>query len=229
VTAIDTLRRELGPRGLDILYPFSVDASLDDLFVFPRFDEPARLGVLIGNSRALWAPFTAWVKREPAPSAHPLHDYVKAALVPAQGALGVPHYLYFAERLDYDAGGGKRSAVPLQRLGSRVGLASLGPAHLSVHPEYGPWFAYRAALVLDLPPPATPDTPRTEPCASCPAPCKGALDLALGPEHSLAVERNWQRWLAVRDACPERSDARYSDAQIGYHYTKDPRFLGRNA
>jgi methylmalonic aciduria homocystinuria type C protein len=157
-----------------------------------------------------------------------LNAYVGRALQGAFDALAVPYHLFLAHRLDYDVGLGRPSAVPIQRLGSRVGLASLGPAYLSVHPRFGPWFAYRAVAVLDLPPEIQP-APRTEPCTTCPAPCGAALEQALGPRRSLDVEENWQRWLAVRDACPVQAEARYPDDQIRYHYTKDPRWLRRNS
>lgn len=222
-----SLRRDLGRAGLDIVHPFRVDASLDDLFVFPRFDHAARLGVLVGNGRALWSPFLSWLATEPDLPRDPLNRYVTAALVGAFDALDVRHAAYFAHRLDYEGGPAGPGAVPLQRLGSRVGLASLGPAHLSVHPEHGPWFAYRAAVVLDLPPPGSEPPAQVEPCASCAAPCRAALERVLARGRPLPVAQNWQHWLAVRDACPVRPEARYSDAQIRYHYTEDPRSLGR--
>jgi methylmalonic aciduria homocystinuria type C protein len=32
-------------------------------------------------------------------------------------------------------------------------------------------------------------------------------------------------WIDVRDACPIGKGARYSDAQVRYHYTKDRAYL----
>lgn len=109
-------------------------------------------------------------------------------------------------------------------MGARVGLAALGPAHLSVHPDFGPWFAYRALIAVDLPPLTETDQHRSEPCASCSAPCVPALHEALGAPNPTGSGR-FEPWLAVRDACPAGRAARYSEAQIRYHYTKERRWL----
>jgi hypothetical protein len=126
--------------------------------------------------------------------------------------------------MDYQ-GHTRVQAVPMQRIGCVSGAAALGPAHLSVHPEHGPWFAIRAIVVLDAPAPVLPNVELREPCESCAAPCKQALQRALALAGAGSVEQNWQAWLAVRDVCPASPGARYSDTQIRYHYQKDPAAL----
>ena len=34
-------------------------------------------------------------------------------------------------------------------LAEASGLAHVGPAHLAIHPQHGPWFGLRAVIVLD--------------------------------------------------------------------------------
>jgi len=98
--------------------------------------------------------------------------------------------------------------VPLQHLAVATGLGALAPSHLVIHPAYGPWFALRAAVVLDGTPP--PMRPRlAQPC-HCDHTCTTVLERA-------QRSTDWRDWLAVRDACSLR-DARYSDAQIRFHY-----------
>jgi len=230
---VDRMTTALRLRGLDIVHPFAVEATLDALFPFPRFGREACLGLLIGNSRALWAPFRAWAAVEGAGRADPLDDYVAASI--ALALADTRAEVFFTQRRDYVAGSGV-AAVPFQRLGRDIGFAALGPAHLSVHPDFGPWFAFRAVVVLDAAP--CPELARPgaklEPCASCAMPCATALETALrasgtgGADRPLraGIREHWRRWVAVRDACPEGRAHRYDETQIGYHYTKDRAHLG---
>lgn len=225
VTDPETYVREvsacLRAAGIDVVYPFTLSAALDSLFPFPRFGHDARLGLLVGNSRALWEPLVRFAGTHI--GAHPVQSYVSLELARALGPQGVEHIVYLPHRLDYDGPAGK-TAIPIQQLGARVGVAALGPAHLSVHPEFGPWFAYRALVAVNLPPLPKRDTSRDEPCRSCAAPCVRALREALEdpvPEGAACYEP----WLAVRDACPAAPHQRYSEPQIRYHYTKERRWL----
>lgn len=217
-------RGRLRDAGLDVSNAFTVDENIDALFPFPRFERNTCLALLIGNSKALWEPFVAWV-REHTDLEHPLQRYVETVIPATLRAAGAPSFeVFFSHRLDY-AGHTRVQAVPMQRIAGASGAATLGPAHLSVHPDHGPWFAIRAIVVLDAAAPERPNVELREPCASCTAPCKQALQRALAFAGAGSVERNWQAWLAVREVCPASPEARYSDAQIRYHYQKDPAAL----
>jgi hypothetical protein len=65
----------------------------------------------------------------------------------------------------------RRPFVPLAKLGMAAGLPAPGPLGLQVHPLFGPWWAYRAVLLLseDLAGPPPPSLP--SPCSGCAAPC----------------------------------------------------------
>jgi hypothetical protein len=155
-----------------------------------------RCGILIGNTRALWPPFTA-AMREPALAAQadPLERYTEATITGDR--------VYYAHR-QYDG-----AYLPFQRVAVATGLGALSEGGLVIHPLYGPWFALRAILLTDDEPVAR--VPIAKPCV-CDARCGAAVATAL-------ASRDWRPWLAVRDACSLR-DFRYSERQISFHYTK---------
>jgi hypothetical protein len=218
---VEGVASSLRSAGIDIVYPFTLSAALDRLFSFPRFGHTERLGLLVGNSRALWAPLVRFAATYSGP--HPVQTYVAEHLTRALEARGVEHTVFLPHRLDYDGPNGK-TAIPIQQLGARVGLAALGPSHLSVHPQFGPWFAYRAIVEVNLPPLPKLDVESKAPCLGCSAPCVPALHEALEAPREGGAPR-YEPWLAVRDACPEHPDERYSEPQIRYHYTKERRWL----
>jgi methylmalonic aciduria homocystinuria type C protein len=115
--------------------------------------------------------------------------------------------------------------VAMQRLAHSSGLAYLTESHLNVHPEFGPWIALRAVLMLSAPAPDSPPSDLSHPCGSCVGKCLPAFKRAIqaigGDLSSQAVEARWKDWRAIRDACPTGREHRYSEPQILYHYTKD--------
>jgi len=46
---------------------------------------------------------------------------------------------------------------------------------------------------------------------------EGTTDVPRGEE--------WRAWLAVRDACPLGRAHRYTEPQVLYHYTHEPRYI----
>src|SRR5215468_4901293 len=188
----------LASAGFDLAHTFDAAAAAREpgLAVLAG---PERLGILIGNTRALWPRFQDAL-RDPALAAErdPLDRYSERAIDAAfPGAR-----IYYAHR---HYGG---AFVPLQHLAVAVGLGALAPNRLVIHPVYGPWFALRAAIVLDgTPPPGAP--PIAQPCR-CDTACTTVLERA-------QRSTDWRDWLAVRDACSLRN-WRYDDAQIAFHY-----------
>jgi hypothetical protein len=225
----EALKESLCRSGLDITHPFAARQEFDSIFPLERFGRHSAQAVLVGNTRALWPHLVDWASQHP-DEPHPVERYVSSILPQAMNAscatLDVPlprQQVYLSHRLDY-AGPSGLSAVPFQRLAEAVGFAALGPAHLSAHPGFGPWFAFRALLVLDLPGRSPAAGPARSPCANCTAPCRDALRAV--PE---AARRNprvhWEHWLAVRDACPVGGDHRYGEPQLKYHYSKARQWL----
>jgi cyanocobalamin reductase (cyanide-eliminating) / alkylcobalamin dealkylase len=214
---VDTLRASAAVVGLDIVHAFPVAG----------FARPCALGLVIGNTRALWTPFVAAVNAdaELAAAADPLERYLETRL-PAliRAATDRAHSIEWAHRIE-------PRIVPIQRIAEQAGLASLAPSHLSIHPEHGPWFALRAVVVVDVDGPEAPTPALESPCERCSKPCLPALERALaatGPEADAgAIARNAEAWIAIRDACPVGKASRYGSEQLRYHYVKDRSLLRR--
>lgn len=222
------LELRLAQAGLDLIQAFSVRTLNEGLATQERegqgssfrlplpTEEEDALGVVIGNTRALWEPFQRARRYE---EQHPLDRYIERSIeaVLDEVAPGLVHSVLFAHR-------GTPAPVPLQRIAHLAGLAPLGPAGLNVHPHYGPWFALRGVLVFHRAPISTPLS-APPPCASCNAPCRAALTRAL----TSAPPREWslptpgltpeqQLFLEVRGVCPIGVEQRYSVEQIQFHY-----------
>ncbi len=189
----------LAAAGFDVAHAFDANAIARE----PGLEWLAgteRRGILIGNTRALWPPFTE-AMRDPAFAAQsdPLERYTEAAVDrAANGARAVYSHRQY---------GG--AFLPFQRVAVATGLGALSDGGLVIHPVYGPWFALRAVVLVDELPVARAPIPK--PCV-CDASCGAALAAA-------RASTGWQPWLAVRDACALRA-WRYSEDQLRYHYTK---------
>ncbi len=207
--------------GFDLVLPFGLahyNAAAPEPERLADFGRPNALGILFGNTRQLWPAFTRAFETEPeiSTAAEPLDTYVVQRLRGLlDSATQLRHELTFSHVT-------QPRAFPIQRLAERVGLASLSPSHLLIHPLHGPWLALRAIAVVDMDGPGDPPPLPGTPCKSCSAPCVSALQHALAvsgtPADSAAVAAHAGAWIAVRDACPVGPSARYGPNQLAYHY-----------
>ena len=209
---VDEIAGRCAERGLDLHAVTSAGAY--DVLV----DEPFRLGapaastvLVLGNTRALWPLLDAW-ECASGPHSDPVDNYVTtmvgAAVADVDDVLDVRYSHEPPPR-----------RIAIQRLADRAGLAWLSPSHLCVHPEFGPWIALRAAVVLARPH-LDAEAPATPPC-DCSANCLPKLQEAIAagePTDNAEMVAHWERWLAMRDACPIGRAHRYGDEQIRYHY-----------
>jgi methylmalonic aciduria homocystinuria type C protein len=190
----------LAERGLDLAAPLAVADY--NAAVEPGLHLPGQYAVLIGNTRALWPRFLASGKRL-------LDDYVMESV---RAAIGQErHEVRWAHDVP--------ATVAIQRAAAIAGLAHLAPSHLCVHPEYGPWIALRAVVVLDRP--APPRAPAVAPPCDCARGCGPAFERAMAagePRSTAELRDRWRLWLGVRDACPVGRAHRYSEDQILFHY-----------
>jgi methylmalonic aciduria homocystinuria type C protein len=224
----EALRAGCERVGVDIVHPFPLDqynAAVPAAWRLEDFSRPNALGVVFGNTRALWPIFLEAVAQDAAlaKEEHPLEHYLVTRLAPLlESAAPRTHRVYWAHHT-------QPFTVPIQRLAELVGLAWLAPSHLSIHPSYGPWLALRAVAVLDLEGPESLSAAGPSPCLACPRPCMTALAEALaasGPEpDARAVAEHAAAWIAIREACPVGDEARYGADQLGYHYTKQRKHL----
>ena len=114
--------------------------------------------------------------------------------------------------------------LPFQRLGRAAGLGASSPLGLQVHPTYGPWWAYRGLIVVDV---ALPPGPRLrDACAGCPAPCVQACPAGAVRVAGFDVPSCHARRLtaepcrlscAARIACIRGPEHRYRDEELAFH------------
>jgi hypothetical protein len=215
------LERALAREGLFVVRPVD-QAALDRAGVGFALDgilPGAGAALVVGDGGgAFFARFTASGAAGEAPD--PLDRYTVRVIEKAvSGVLGarVPH----AIRFPFDSG---PPLLPIQRIGIAAGLPPPGPLGLQIHPVFGPWWGYRALVVLggSVPPAA----PLASPCAGCPAPClpvcRGQAVALTGLRAGACVDHR------LRDpACEEDCVARrgcfvggvhaYSPAQLAFH------------
>ena len=107
------------------------------------------------------------------------------------------------------------------------------PFGVGIHSRFGPWFAWRAALLSELPLPLSP-AEEESPCAACPAPCvaacpagavaKEAFDWRACVDYRVA-EQPCRATCLARMACPVGTEYRYGKAQTAYHYSASLRMI----
>jgi cyanocobalamin reductase (cyanide-eliminating) / alkylcobalamin dealkylase len=210
--------------GLDLVHGFAAADYNEHVAHADRldcFDRPRALGLLVGNTGALWPAFTRACREDSllASSEDPLDLFVVSSIERAiASATQLAHRSYFAHVTT-------PRPLPIQRLADLVGLAALSPSHLAIHAQHGPWFALRAAITVDIDGPSTPAPEPARPCRACAEPCVQALQRALAASGTSLDRRSISAhaadWIAVRDACPVGQSSRYSDAQLRYHYGVD--------
>lgn len=237
--------QQIGPQlqkaGFDVQQWFC-SSQVNEHFEHPPLPNWAggqAAGLLLGNSRALWPKFLRACSGE-LQSADPLDEYVEHEVTAALATLPERAWVGYAHTL-------RPAPLPFQRIAHHAGLASLGPAHLSIHPELGPWFALRAVIVWDIDGADRASLPPPSPCQGCAGqPCRQQWAEAIASDQSVAgeptprvspqsdlqktptaeVSARAAPWLAVRDACPIGRQHRYGASQLRYHYDRQLPALG---
>jgi hypothetical protein len=153
-TLPDRLAEELAPHGLRLRGGFRVDAALDA--ALQRQVPGGRTLLLVGNTGSeMWRRSGAAILDLGAPD--PLDRWTRAVVAPIARAHdgtalfpfdGPPYW-------------------PFQRWAERAEGVRGSPLGIQIHPEFGLWHAYRAAILLpvelDLPEPRR----RNHPCDTC--------------------------------------------------------------
>jgi hypothetical protein len=174
-SVLRALAARIAPLGLAVRGGFH-PAPADDV---PALGDGrvVRSLVLIGNvgrrdGDPMWTAFAA--ARDRFPGRDPLNDWTRGVIDPIAAALGAGALYPF----------GGPPNLPFQRWAMRAEPVFPSPIGLLIHPAFGLWHAYRAALAfaeaIDLPPRPALESP----CASCAAkPCLKACPVdAFGPE-----------------------------------------------
>lgn len=187
---------------------------------------PTRTLILIGNvGPDLWPHVAPHVDG----GRHPLDRWTRATVEPIAEAFGARCAFPF------DA-----PPLPFQRWAMRCEPVRPSPLGILMHPEYGLWHAYRAALLfagaIDLPPTGDRESPCNtcagRPCMSaCPvgaftetgydvAACAGHLDSPAGRD---CLDNGCR----ARAACPVAADRSYPPGQVRFHMAAFHRAVGR--
>jgi epoxyqueuosine reductase len=126
--------------------------------------------------------------------------------------------------------------LPFQRLGQAAGLPPPGPLGVQVHPRYGPWWGYRALIVVRDP--LADEPPLSAPCDGCAAPCATAcpvdalaglrLDIDRCAGHRLDGAPACQHHCAARAACICGPEHRYPADQLTFHMAASLRSIRRH-
>ena len=203
--------------------PEALDDRADPLDRFTRAAVEAAVGEVLGDASAErpdGVPGDAAGARGPTRPRYRLFFPFVVPLGPVAGELaGDPD--------------GHPPALPFQRLGRAAGLGAPGPLGLQIHPHYGPWWAYRALIVLagDS---ARASGPRqdasqqalSDGCAGCDAPCVaacpgdavrlGGFSIADCHAHRL-VAAGCRLSCVSRIRCVRGPAERYTDDQLAFH------------
>jgi ferredoxin-like protein FixX len=185
----------------------------------PEEAELAGVGtvVLVGNAGpAMWQAFAPHIDG----AANPLDRWTRRVIEPIARKFGARAVFPFGE-----------PHWPFQRWARRAESLHPSPLGILIHPEFGLWHAWRAALLFDkrLELPALADAP--SPCASCAdKPCLTACPVGAFSQAGYDVDRCAQHLRGpaadclsigcrARNACPVGEAWRYPEAQIRFHMT----------
>ncbi len=206
------IKKEAFKSGFDLAQPFQVqwyNKRVKKEFQLPNYNRTNTLGILIGNSRHLWPHFLKEIhkNKDLRKTLHPLDQYTRQNILKILEKMEIPWSVFWAELH-------ASQKIAFQKLALISGLADLSPSHLNVHPQYGPWIAFRSAIVFDSAGPQKKPQP-VNLCKPCTEPCMKPFQEALNSKRN-----SWKKWLKVREACPFGEKFKYSHDQILYHYAK---------
>jgi hypothetical protein len=136
---LKALEEDLRPTGLILRGGF--DFRADETRPAGPCGEPAASVVLIGNAGAgYWPVFMRWRKAQPAGLADPLDAWSRTVVE------DVAETCRARVIMPSD-----RPYAPFQRWAMRAEGLRPSPLGILMHPDYGLWHAYRAALLFDVP------------------------------------------------------------------------------
>jgi hypothetical protein len=178
----------------------------------------ARGALVVGNAgRALWERFLESPDRALADD--PLDRYTRRVLDAAASHWDPAAVVaFYADRRE-------GVYLPIVALARRAGFGTPGRVGVLIHPEYGPWIAIRAVLLVPESLVEESVAPY-DPCTGCPAPCASAcVGLAVGAR-GLDARRCYDTRLAdpacagacaARSACVVGRAHAYAPEQLAHH------------
>jgi len=229
---LETIHRAAAPYGLNLIGSVPVvryDAIASPSMRADKIDPHARSIIVLGNGgAAMWRAFTAhaaghpgWMDRD-----NPLDDFIRLAIedgvaaeVRASGARFTTVYPFVNDA----------PTLNFMEAAKLAGLAGPSIIGIALHPVYGPWLAFRAALLTDVELDAPGPALAFDPCPSfvsrscisaCPA---GAVAFPAGWDiprcliHRVEVEADCDDRCHARVGCVIGPQHRYPDDELAYH------------
>ncbi len=215
---MEHLSSAVAAAGFDVLGWFRPEAG-DDVPDLPG-NKRVKTVILVGNAGP--AMFARFVSERDGVDAL-IDDWTREKINELSDGLGCGAAFPF-----------ERPYKPFLRWAQRAGVGFQSALGMNIHPDYGLWHAFRAALLFhdefDLPPGPQPEHPcqtcADKPCLNrCPV---SAFDAMLEPS-PYDVERCVDHLQSTRDAachrhgclarhaCPVGAQYRYSDEQMRFH------------
>jgi hypothetical protein len=215
------LAAALQPHGMLIRGGFALtEEDESGLAGFPEMasEKRDRTLVLIGNVGA--AMYDAFFSSGETAGANPLDDWTKGVVRPIAAR--------FAAGAAFPSDG--PPWLPFQRWAMRAEGVKASPLGVLIHPEFGLWHAYRAALVFDRTLDLPPAPFRAHPCDSCKdRPCLSTCPVGAVTAEKYAVD-NCARHVGSREghacrsigclarrACPVGVEHLYPDRAMAFH------------
>jgi hypothetical protein len=221
----------LGHVGLNLVGATSVDAY--DARVAPgRRLAPRAFGargvIVVGNGGiAFWQAFRRVASALPAAD-DPLDRFTRTVVHAATGGLAGARCLFPFDRPD--------APVDFRVLAELAGLGCRSLVGVLVHPEYGPWVALRAAVLVPEEVAAPRPADGFDPCPTCvERPCIAACPTgAIGPAgwnvpgcvaHRLADDANCAAGCTARLECVYGRSHRYPADALAFHQAAARRMM----
>ncbi|MGH7779400.1 MAG: hypothetical protein ACREQR_06205 [Candidatus Binataceae bacterium] len=229
---IEKIRRAGAPYGLNLVATAAVeryDAAVTEHYRAAAIAPDARTIIVVGNGGGeLWAALKRHAGEHPGwwQRANPLDDFtreiVEREILPPAREGGanirvVYPFMNNAATLNFIA------------LGKAAGLAGPSILGVVVHPVYGPWMAFRAAILIDQAIDAPGPAVAFDPCPSCtvrsciPACPVDAIAFPAGWDtprcltHRVEVEPDCAPRCHARAGCVLGPEHRYPADELAYH------------
>lgn len=216
MSVLDRLSGLLSPYGLILRGAFH--PAPDD-----GVPQPVSTLAMIGNvgrpeGDATWRAFNT--ARGRFPGSESLNEWARSVVEPIARRLGAAALFPF----------GAKPPLPFQRWAMRADRVFPSPLGLLIHPDYGLWHAYRAALGFAEKLPLPPCAQVASPCETCAAkPCLAACPVGAFTGSGYDVPRCvafldtpsgadcMERGCRARRACPVGADRVHEPAQAQFH------------
>ena len=220
---IEDLAKALRPLGMIARGGFTLSEA-DERDLAPFADLAAgkskRTLVLVGNAGpALYRAFFAAVGERPT-GPNPLDTWTRRVIAPIASAFGA--------RAAFPFGG--PPWLPFQRWAKLAEGLEASPLGILIHPEFGPWHAYRAALLFDRPLDLPAPAPLGFPCDTCTdRPCLTSCPVGAVTTPGYSVDKCAphvagesggecrEQGCLARRACPVGRDYAYPEPALAFH------------